>query len=179
MRKSESMTRILTFVVITCSLAFLALGIMAMAPTRAAPAAAADVDFPTGYRRWTQVRTQVVGPASRFFDNFGGIYTIYANDLAMQGYETGVYPDGSILVQDTREGPMTDLGVSAGARKRVDVMIRDHAAFPTTDGWGYATFMGPGNRTVRRFAQTEAATRCHACHTRSRAKDFVFSRYEE
>ncbi|MGZ9114798.1 MAG: hypothetical protein ACXW3K_09255, partial [Brevundimonas sp.] len=93
MKKSESVTRILTFVVITCSLAFLALGIMAMAPTRAEPAAAADVDFPTGYRRWTQVRTQVVGPASRFFDNFGGIYTIYANDLAMQGYETGVYPD--------------------------------------------------------------------------------------
>ena len=179
MRKSDSMTRILTFTVIACSLAFLALGVMAMAPSRAAPVADAEVDFPVEYRRWTQIRSTVVGPASPFFATFGGFHTVYANDIAMRGYETGTYPDGSILVVDLREGPMTEMGVDAGAQKRVDVMIRDHAAFPTTDGWGYASFMGPGNRTVRRFAQAEAATRCHACHTRRRAKDFVFSSYEE
>ena len=179
MKKTESMTRILTFLVIACSLAFLALGIMAMAPSRAAAVVDAEVDFPVEYRRWTQVRSTVVGPASPFFATFGGFHTVYANDIAMQGYETGTWPDGSILVVDLREGPITEMGVDAGAQKRVDVMIRDHAAFPTTDGWGYASFMGPGNRTVRRFAQAEAATRCHACHSRPRARDFVFSRYEE
>lgn len=179
MKKAESMTRLLTFIVIAGSLAFMALGVMAMSPPRAAPAVEAEVDYPEGYRRWTQVRSTVVGPASPFFATFGGFHTVYANDIAMQGYETGVFPDGSILVVDLREGPITDRGVDAGAQKRLDVMVRDHAAFPTTDGWGYASFMGPGNRTVRRFAQAEAATRCHACHTRRRAQDFVFSSYEE
>ncbi len=179
MRKTDSMTRILTFAVIASSLAFLALGVMAMAPSRTAPVAEAEVDYPEGYRRWTQIRTSVVGPASPFFEDFGGIHTVYANDVAMQGYETGTFPDGSILVVDLREGPITDQGVNAGAQTRLDVMVRDHAAFPTTDGWGYTSFMGPGNKTVRRFAHAEAATRCHACHTRVRARDFVFSRYEE
>lgn len=179
MRKAGSMTQLLTVIVIASSLIFMALGIIAMGPSRAAPSAEAEVDYPVGYRRWTQVRSTVVGPASPFFATFGGFHTVYANDIAMQGYETGVFPDGSILVVDLREGPITDRGVDAGAQKRLDVMVRDHAAFPTTDGWGYASFMGPGNRTVRRFAQAEAAVRCHACHTRRSANDFVFSSYEE
>lgn len=181
MRKAESMTRILTFILIACSLAFMALGVMAMGPSRAAATVEAEVDYPEGYRRWTQVRSTVVGPASPFFTVFGGFHTVYANDIAMQGYATGNFPDGSILVVDLREGHITDTGVNAGAQKRLDVMVRDHAAFPTTDGWGYTSFMGPGNKTVRRFAQAEAATRCHACHSRpfARARDFVFSSYEE
>jgi len=181
MRKSESLTKLLTFVLIAGSLLMLALGIMAMAPSRDLPITDGEVDYPEGYRRWTQVRSTVVGPASPFFDTFGGFHTVYANDIAMQGYETGVFPDGSILVVDLREGPITDRGVDAGAQKRLDVMVRDHAAFPATDGWGYTSFMGPGNKTVRRFPQAEAATRCHACHSRpyARRKDFVFSSYEE
>lgn len=181
MKKADSMTRFLTFLVIASSLAFMALGVMAMGPPRATATAGAEVDYPEGYRRWTQVRSTVVGPASPFFASFGGFHTVYANDIAMQGYETGTFADGSILVVDLREGPISEMGVNAGAQKRLDVMVRDHAAFPATDGWGYTSFMGPGNRTVRRFAQTEAATRCHACHSRppARAKDFVWSSYEE
>lgn len=181
MRNAVLMTRLLTVLLIACSLAFVALGIMAMAPTPAAATVEAEVDYPEGYRRWTQVRSTVVGPASPFFASFGGFHTVYANDIAMQGYATGTFPDGSILVVDLREGPISEMGVDAGPQKRLDVMVRDHAAFPTTDGWGYASFMGPGNKTVRRFAQAEAATRCHACHSRPRprANDFVFSSYEE
>lgn len=179
MRKAGFMTQLLTVIVIASSLIFMALGIIAMGPSRAAPSAGAEVDYPEGYRRWTQVRSTVVGPASPFFATFGGFHTVYANDIAMQGYETGAFPEGSILVVDLRAGPITDRGVDAGAQKRLDVMVRDHAAFPATDGWGYASFMGPGNRTVRRFAQAEAAVRCHACHTRRSANDFVFSSYEE
>lgn len=179
MRKAESMTRLLTFVVIACSLAFMALGVMAIGPARTAPVADAQIDYPEGYRRWTQIRTTVVGPASPYFATFAGIHTVYANDIAMQGYETGAFPDGSILVVDLRDGPISDRGVDAGVKKRLDVMVRDHAAFPTTDGWGYASFRGPDYRAVQSFPQAEAATRCHACHTRVRARDYVFSRYEE
>ena len=39
MKKSESITKILTFMVIAGSLAFLALGIMAMGPARTTPVA--------------------------------------------------------------------------------------------------------------------------------------------
>ena len=63
----------------------------------------ANVPYPDGYRRWTHVRTVVIGPQSPFFQSGGGMHYIYANEKAMKGYRTGQFPDGAILVFDLYE----------------------------------------------------------------------------
>lgn len=159
--------------------AVLAFAVVAAAFTTIRPAdPGAEIDYPTGYRHWAHVKTAVVGPDSPFFAIYGGIHSIYANEQAMQGYITGQYPDGAVIVVDVREGPMTAMGVDAGARRRLDIMVKDQTAYAATDGWGYATFLGD-NRVDRFYPQASAATRCHACHTRRADQGYVFSRFQE
>ena len=50
-------------------------------------------------------RTLVTSGAFRYFRHplygaFGGIHHIYANDLALQGYRSQRFPDGSVIIFD-------------------------------------------------------------------------------
>src|ERR1043166_9718900 len=58
------------------------------------------VPYPSGYRQWTRVTSALVDPKSPAFESSGGIHHIYANDKAMEGYRTGKFPDGSVMVAD-------------------------------------------------------------------------------
>src|SRR5262245_66574295 len=62
-----------------------------------------EVPYPMGYRRWTHVRTVLIGPQSPAFESFGGLHHIYANGKAMEGYRAGRFPDGSVLVFELLE----------------------------------------------------------------------------
>ena len=46
------------------------------------------------------MKSVLVGPASPAFPTEGGVHHIYANDLALQGYRTGRFPDGAVVVYD-------------------------------------------------------------------------------
>ena len=132
-------------------------------------------DFPDGYRDWRHVSTGLIGPNAPAYAVNGGFHHIYANPLAVQGYRDGRFPDGAVLVYDLIEAVDRGGGVTGqGARRHVDVMVKDSRRFAATDGWGYAEFAA-GERTPRPGIAVSQQTTCHACHQRAKARGFVFS----
>ena len=103
---------------------------------------------------------------------------IYANALAMEGYRTGKFPQGSVLVADFLEMIDNKTGIEEGKRRSIDVMIRDTLLYKSTGGWGFEEFDG-NSRSIRKVTQANAQTACYACHTKRAEDNFVFSQYRE
>jgi hypothetical protein len=146
----------------------------------AAPSYAADpapVPYPEGYRNWTHVKSMVISPGHPLYDAFGGIHHIYANKIALGGYQSGKFPDGAVIVFDLLEVKSADNAVQEGVRKVVGVMHKDSKKHAATGGWGYEGFKGD-SKTERAVAKN-AATACHGCHTQQKDKDYVFSSYRK
>jgi cytochrome P460 len=137
-----------------------------------ADTAAAVVPYPEGYRLWAHVKTTVIGPQAADFQRNGGIHHFYANPKAMEGYRTGAFPDGAVLVDDSMEANEKAGTITEGARHRVAVMVRDAAVYGASGGWGFEVFKGDG-RDPALTAEGRAA--CFTCH--SNAKNLVFSEY--
>jgi hypothetical protein len=117
----------------------------------------AGIAYPEGYRTWAHVKSTLVGPASRAFATNGGLHHYYANEKALEGFRSGRFPDGSVLIDDLLELTDKDGLSSEGARKRVAVMVKDGAKFGATGGWGF-----------------EARAACFKCHEGA-PRDLVFS----
>src|SRR5688572_25163271 len=104
------------------------------------PYAEEPLPYPEGSRKWVNVRTGLVGPDNRNFQIIGGFHHIYANNKAMEGYASGIFPEGSILVFEVLEGIEKDGNTEEGKRRHVDVMIKDSIRYHSTGGWGYEEF---------------------------------------
>jgi cytochrome P460 len=130
--------------------------------------------YPDGFRAFRHVKTTVVGKASPIFERQGGIHHFYANDRAVEGYRTGVFPDGAILIDDLLTAEESGGVTKAGPRRQTSVMVRDAARFADTGGWGFEVFQKDGRDGTLTAAGRAA---CHACHTR--AKALVFSELAE
>jgi hypothetical protein len=151
------------------------LAVLATLVTLAATAAQSpEVPYPDGYRDWRHVKSMVIAEGHPLFASFGGIHHIYANGPALQGYDKGTFPDGSIIVFDLLEAPAAGGAITEGPRKVLGVMQKDATRWPATGGWGFEGFKGD-SRTERAVG-TSASTACFACHTPQKARDFVFSR---
>jgi hypothetical protein len=134
------------------------------------------IDYPYGYRKWTHIKTAIVGPNSPAFKTTGGFHHIYANEKAMEGYATGNFPDGSIIVFDVIEAvTQTTSDVSEGKRKHIDVMVRNASLYEATGGWAYEEFV-EGNKTEGVLTQ-EVKIQCFTCHKSQ--TDFVFSDFKD
>lgn len=136
-----------------------------------------QVPYPEGYRRWARVKSALIGPENPIYERYGGLHHIYANDKAMEGYRTGRFPDGSVIVFDlletqTKEGLMTE-----GRRRFVDVMHKDSKRFAETGGWGFEEFRKDSHKD--RTIGPDAKTKCFDCHAGQKEKDFVFSSFRE
>jgi len=132
---------------------------------------------PLDYRKRTHVRSALVDPKSPTAGRYGGLHHIYANEKAMEGYRSGQFPDGSIIVFDlleTRESAGTTL---EGPRKFIDVMTKDSKRYAETGGWGFEEFAGDNHTDPVLTAEAKAA--CFSCHTRQRAHGFVFSTFRK
>lgn len=136
-----------------------------------------SVAYPAGYRAWTHVKSALIGPESAFFASYGGIHHIYANEKAMEGYRTGKFPDGAVIVFDLLE-TRDSAGVTAeGPRKLIDVMARDRSRFADSGGWGYEEFKGD-SETERSLTQ-QARAACNKCHMSRMDHDNVFSAFRK
>jgi hypothetical protein len=132
------------------------------------------VPYPEGYRKWTHIKTAIVGPQSPDFRSTGGFHHIYANEKAMEGYLTGNFPGGSVIVFDVLEAKVQEnSNTNEGNRRHIDVMVKDSIKYNTTGGWGYEEF--EGNSKTERIATPEIQTQCSNCHAAQ--KDHVFSTY--
>lgn len=128
-------------------------------------------DYPTGYRRWTHVKSGVIGPGSPAHPRCGGLHHIYANAKAMRGYETGQFAPGSVLVFDVLEAKQGPGSVEGGERRFVDVMTKG------PQGWSYTEFSGD-SREQRNVTPEAGVSQCQACHLSPKAQDQVFSRFK-
>jgi hypothetical protein len=136
----------------------------------------AHVSFPEKYRSWQLVKSIVVGPECSFFAARGGIHNYYANTQAVEGYQTGKFPDGSVIVDEANwmkdgEGLAKGIWMENGVRF-LEVMSKDAQTFKESDGWGYERFEG-NSRTGE--LGTEAQGQCHSCHANAKERDLVFS----
>ncbi len=132
-----------------------------------------EVPYPAGYRNWHHVKSMVIEQGHPLYDAFGGIHHIYANDKALDGYRSGTFPDGAVIIFDLLEAVHDGNAISEGNRKVVGVMHKDSDKFSATGGWGFEGFGGgnPENRVVG----DKAAAACFACHQPQKAQDYTFS----
>lgn len=140
----------------------------------AVAAEATPVPYPKGYRDWHHVKSMVISPGHGLYEAFGGIHHLYANKLAVQGYKSGKWPDGAVIVFDLLEAKTADNALVEGARKVAGVMHRDARKYASTGGWGYEGFKGDSNSD--RAVGNNAATACHQCHLAQKDAAFVFSK---
>jgi uncharacterized ParB-like nuclease family protein len=138
-----------------------------------ASAAADPVPYPVGYRDWMHVKSMVIQAGHPLYESFGGIHHLYANDKAQQGYRSGRFPDGAVIVFDLLTAVGADNAITEGPRKVVGVMHKDSRRYASTGGWGFEGFAG--DSTSERVVSDQAATACFACHEARKASDYVFS----
>jgi hypothetical protein len=134
------------------------------------------VPFPTGYRSWQHVRSIVVGPESPSFATRGGIHHYYANAKAVEGFRTGTFPNGSVIVDEgvsTRRGDGMTTGIDFETERRsLDVMVKHAKAYKETAGWGYEHFEGTATTPT---STPERRAACFQCHSKGATRDSVFS----
>ena len=116
----------------------------------------------------------VINSGHALYDAFGGIHHIYGNKAALQGYKTGNWPDGAVMVFDLLEAKAADNTVTEGSRKVVGVMHRDAKKYATTGGWGYEGFKA--DSMTDRAVGGNGLTACHQCHIGQKDTGFVFSK---
>ena len=136
----------------------------------------APVPFPAEYRQWAVTRSMVVGPDNKNFANNGGFHHYYANEKAMEGFRTGHFPDGSVVVDERLEVRQEAGTTFEGPRKSVAVMAKDATRYQSTGGWGFEVFAGE-DRTQGAPASVRAA--CFSCHSRRKDHDFIFSEFRK
>ena len=136
------------------------------------------VAYPDGYRDWTHVKSMAILPGHRYFEMFGGLHHVYANDEALAALKGGgPFADGAVLVFDLREAIVDGNAVTEGRRPVIGVMERDAVRFAATEGWGFEDFRFVGD-TVERSV-TDARTQCLSCHDEQQDSGYVYSKYRE
>jgi hypothetical protein len=129
--------------------------------------------FPKEFRRWAHVKSVLVGRQSAAFATEGGIHHIYANDKALEGYDSGKFPDGSVIVYDLLETKEVAGNTIEGQTRRVDVMVKKNDRYASTGGWEFMSFSGD-DQTNGKLTVARQAT-CVGCHSHRKDHDSVFS----
>jgi hypothetical protein len=145
------------------------LGLPTYLPAQAQEGMAAP--YPSEYRTWVMVKSYVITAESKLFKDRGGFHHYYANDKALEGYRTGKFPQGSIIVDEGVSAKDAD-GVTIEATLRsVEIMHKD-PAYQATGGWGYERFEGDSTAGT---LGAKARSACFACHAGAKQMDYVFS----
>lgn len=146
---------------------------------------APEVAYPDGYRTWRHICSAIlpVKPDAsvreptdkKLSAPHGLIHHVYANEQALEGYRTGHFPEGSVLIADwfvlEPQGPQ----LIQGPRKSINVMVRD-ARYAATGGWGFEDF--DRDSQTKRNVGPNAAQMCYDCHRRAEKHDYVFSEFK-
>jgi hypothetical protein len=135
------------------------------------------IAYPLGYRKWAHVKSALIGPQSPIYKRYGGLHHIYANEKAIEGYRTGKFRDGSVIVFDVLETQESAGTTAEGNRRFIDVMAKDSQRFAETGGWGFEEFKGDSQR--ERVLSAQDKTACFNCHIKQKDQGFVFSKFRK
>jgi hypothetical protein len=134
--------------------------------------AAETVQYPDSFRRWVHVGTGVILPGGTLPESEQGMHHVFANQKAVDGYASGDFADGSIIVYELREAQQKNGVIFEGERRRVDVMIKDASLYSSTGGWRFERFWG---NDQAQDALHGSGAACFGCHSNAKAHGFVFS----
>jgi hypothetical protein len=132
------------------------------------------IAYPTGYRNWTHVKTYIVGPKSLAFKFIGGFNHVYANERALQGYKSGHFYNGSVIVSDVIEAKEDSVDIREGRRHHLDVMARDSIKYADSGGWAFEEFSGDSETRILTQMTTTICSNCHA-----KKEGYVYSDYRK
>ena len=138
------------------------------------------VPYPDGYRQWMHICSAVMPPAKSATNSdeakvvapHGLIHHVYANEKALEGYRTGHFPEGAVLIADWFVLEEKPGGLVQGPRKSINVMIRDER-YTQTGGWGFEDFDKDSH--TKRNVGANAVKACFECHTHAKNHEYVFS----
>jgi len=133
-------------------------------------------NYPSGFRHWQHVKSGAWLNEHTLAGRFTGLHHVYANDKAVQGLQGEGYEDGAVLVFDLFHYSNENHVMREGARKSIDVMIRDSKRFTDTGGWGFVTFLGDEQAKP---VQQDVVSECFACHKGAEKANYVFSQYRD
>ena len=171
----------------TLSLAALAIGaINAQTPdkyTLRVPGGLAFSEF-RGYESWQVISISQNGPV---------VAAILGNPAMIEAYQAGIpangkpVPDGAKMAKihwTPKQNEFFPEATVPGSLLNVDFMVKDSKRFADGGGWGYAVFdynaqsdtFTPGT-TAGTPPQGDDAKCGVACHTRAKARDYVFTEY--
>jgi len=136
--------------------------------------AADPAHYPDNFRRWVHVGTGVILPGGPLPESEQGMHHIFANQKAVDGYASGNFPDGAVIVYELREAQQKNGVIIEGERRRVDVMIKDASLYKSTGGWRFERFMGDQQL---QDAVHDSGSSCFQCHTNAKSHGFVFSQH--
>jgi len=138
----------------------------------------AQVAYPQDYRSWSHAKSMAILEGHKYFNLFGGIHHIYANDAAFAALKQGKpFPKGAVFVFDLLEAVTEDNTVTEGARQVIGVMEKDPDRFPETEGWGFEDFKFIDGEPTRQV--TDARKQCLSCHESQKASDYVYTTYRK
>ena len=130
-----------------------------------------------GYETW-----QTIAPSQ----TDEGLKAILGNSVMMDAYKAGIpanaaaVPDGAMMAKlewTKKSDEASPYAVSIPDKlKSASFMVKDAKRFAETGGWGYAQFIY--DAAADTFKPTGTGSGCgYACHTRVKARDFVFTHY--
>ena len=131
----------------------------------ALPGLPADI---TGYNQWLKLNAEPIPPVAGS-DPHRGTKDVYVNQerdvLAPAGRQQYPYPDGSIVVKESRS--------DAGFIRLVAIMRKKAGSNPGGNDWEYEEY-------IRRDAESPfpnplTGAFCQGCHSDARNRDYVFT----
>lgn len=131
-----------------------------------------QVKYPEQYRDWTHVKSMVIEPGHPLENPFKGIHHIYANESAKDGYASGKFADGSVIVFDLLDYNHSGKTLTESSRKLIGVMEKNDKKFAQTGGWGFEAFSGDTEERI----VSDGGVSCFGCHASQKSADFVFSK---
>ena len=137
-----------------------------------------------GYETWQAISVSL---------NDKAVAVILGNPAMIAAYQAGIpgngqpVPDGARMAKihwTPKPNPLFPEATGPDALVNVDFMVKDSKRFADSGGWGYAVFnydaatktFTPGT-TADTPPQGNNAKCGLACHTRAKAKDYVFTEY--
>lgn len=161
--------------------AFIATLALALAAAES-PVPVPEVPYPDGYRTWRHICSAILPPKpadaagessqKKPAAPHGLIHHVYANEQALEGYRTGQFPEGAVLIADWFVLEPRGPELIQGPRKSINVMVRD-ARHTATGGWGFEDFDRDSH--TKRNVGSNGAQMCFECHGHAKEHAYVFS----
>jgi hypothetical protein len=131
-----------------------------------------NVHYPGHYRDWAFAKAKLIPTGA----GQPGFRHHYANRKAARSWGTGIFDEGSVIVDERVEAVLNAGGVWVeGKVLHVAVMKKDHR-YRDTGGWAFNIFTGD-DRTVGLTPEQAKAACFEPCHKSRADRDFVFSDY--